>query len=146
MRGSCSVFVFESSNLEQVCLAIIISVVLCLWMHGTVVADCVTIYPSSALSGSPVCHYHLLTLLFRTICPLLLTFSLTVCLPLLQSSMQSDLCVSPACSLSFTLGCGHLGTIMPKHCHRRPENESFSLHFRETFLSSNSYNIVEKKM
>lgn len=83
-----------------------------------------------------------INIIFRTMCPLLLTLSLSVCLPLLQFSMQSDLCVSPACSFSFTPGSGLLGTIMPKHCQRRPENESsFSLHFSETSLSSNSYNI-----
>lgn len=79
--------------------------------------------------------------------PLLLTPQpLCLSLPPTVFSMQSDLCVSPACSLSFTPGSRHLGTITPKHCQRRPRNESsFSLHFSETSVAPLTVITLRKK-
>lgn len=81
-------------------------------------------------------------------CPLVLTLSLSVGLPLPQFSMQSDLCVSPACSLSYTPGFWALRNNNAKALPEATKGRElifFPLFQVNRSLSSNSYK-VEKKM
>lgn len=96
-------------------------------------------YHPSLLCTVWISHHDRLLILFLKQCvPSYSLLSPYVWLPLLRFSMQSDLYVSPACSLSFTPCSGHLGTIMPKQCQRRPETKSiFSLHLGQTSPSLN---------
>lgn len=132
VRGSYSAFVFESSRCKNVCSAIIISARLCerkhtvtraTWYSGWSVRYNLCLLCTVWVSCLPVPFF--LTVIFRTMCPLLLARSLSLCLsPLLRFFLQSHLCVSPASSFTFTPDSRHLGTVMPKRSQRRPENES----------------------
>lgn len=130
MRYLYSVFVFERSRCKKVscnfnlCYVDANANTQIYKSHYMAVGVCVTIYPSSALSGSPVCQCHFFYPYFsNNVSPL--THSQFLCLsPLLQLFLQSHLCVSPACFFTFTPDSRHLGIVMPKHSQGRPENES----------------------
>lgn len=141
MRCLFSVFVFERSSHDRVCSAVIISAVLrsCMQIYTrhtscVVVEECVTIHPS--------CHYHLLILFFQKCIP--------SCTPTHPPQTRGNThsyffyltvfhTVRSLCHSCLSFTSGLFGTIFPKHCWRRPENESsFSLHFSEISFSCNS--------